>query len=129
MNLCARVFSEPFRGFYTIESDSKSDVRVSCVPDWLTRWRSSCANLTSWEQLWQGDRFRSHPVWLSGMRSLFLVVSLDWFPPFKNKNYSLGVLSVSVGNLNCTERAKSTNVWVIAVLEDPKEPKHTGALL
>eukprot|EP00300_Choanocystis_sp_HF-7_P013892 c18491_g1_i2.p1 GENE.c18491_g1_i2~~c18491_g1_i2.p1 ORF type:complete len:325 (-),score=24.71 c18491_g1_i2:550-1524(-) len=63
------------------------------------------------------------------MRSLLLIVSLDWFPPFKSQDYSIGVLSATVANLSVTERAKSEHVWTLAVMEGPKEPKHVLMML
>ena len=52
------------------------------------------------------------------------MASLDWFPPFKQRDYSIGVLTVTPANLTCSDRAARSNTWVLAVLEGPKEPTH-----
>jgi hypothetical protein len=77
-------------------------------------------------ELFHSNRFQNHPIWKNhGPRSLLLVISLDWFPPFKSRDYSVGVLTATVGNLSTTLRADRANTWVISVLEGPREPAHT----
>ena len=64
------------------------------------------------------------------MRSVLLEVSLDWFPPHKDKQkYSVGVLSCCPANFSLQQRSDLRNLFVLAVIEGPSEPVHTLALL
>ena len=51
--------------------------------------------------MFHGIRFSRNPVWLEcGPRSLILLISLDWFPPFKSRDYTVDVLTVKNRNGN-----------------------------
>ena len=98
---------------------------------WLNIWREACTNVRYFDkELWHGERFYMHPIFEQhGMRSVLFEVSLDWFPPHKDKNYSVGVLSCCPANLTMNERSDLDNMFVLAVIEGPNEPVHTLALL
>eukprot|EP00300_Choanocystis_sp_HF-7_P014016 c18539_g1_i1.p1 GENE.c18539_g1_i1~~c18539_g1_i1.p1 ORF type:complete len:559 (+),score=34.68 c18539_g1_i1:362-2038(+) len=121
-----KAFLSPFDGLWIISDDSKFTVSE----DWRCLWNARLDALNYSSEIWHGSRFRDQQVWdTCGMRSLIFVVSLDWFPPFQSRDYSLGVLTLTVANLPCTERAKLSNMWVLAVLEGPSEPHHTYWML
>ena len=122
----SQKFMAPFSGFCELKQSSpNSRFHLHCQPDWLTKWRDSMRDGLVSSQLWHGREFWSHPLWSeNGPRSLLLLASLDWFPPFKQRDYSIGVLTVTPANLTCSDRAARSNTWVLAVLEGPKEPVH-----
>ena len=89
--------------------------------DWLHDVQSSPVST----QLFHGDRFTSNHVWTEhGPRSLVLLLSIDWFPPFKSRDYTVGVLTATVANQSTTDRADRRNTWILSILEGPKEPTH-----
>ena len=122
----APKFMAPFKGFCDLRQDSPSSCfHLHCEVDWLSKWRHAMRDRDVSSQLWHGRHFWSHPLWSeNGPRSLLLLASLDWFPPFKQRDYSIGVLTVTPANLSCSDRAARSNTWVLAVLEGPKEPLH-----
>lgn len=48
---------------------------------------------------------------------------------FKKKLFSVGVLSAVVAGLSNTAKAQGKNMWVLAIIDGPQEPKHVSALL
>jgi len=98
---------------------------------WLEKWRSMCKSSKFFKELWHGERFYNHSIFEDhGMRSVLFEVSLDWFPPHKDKQkYSVGVLSCAPANFTLHQRSDMSNIFVLAVIEGPSEPVHTLALL
>ena len=90
---------------------------------WLQQWKDHVRSLPYKSECWHGDRFLNHPIWQEhGMRSLLLVVYLDWFPPFDITNpYSIGLLSVSILNFSCYERGRTGAIWPVMVLSGPSQ--------
>ena len=111
-------------------SDASQFASFQVHDNWLENWREACKTVPYFKELWHGERFYMHRIFEQhGMRSVLLEVSLDWFPPHKDKNYSVGVLSCCPANLTMNDRSNLDNVFVLAVIEGPKEPVHTLALL
>ena len=50
-------------------------------------------------------------------------MNVDWFQPFKNTEYSLGVIYMAIINLSREERFKWENVIVCGIIPGPSEPK------
>ena len=99
--------------------DESSNTLVE-KPGWIDLWKDhiNAANYKS--ESWHGSRFFNHPIWKEhGMRSLLLSLFIDWFPPFKKKGYSVGVVSCAVLNLPLSCRNRGFNVWPMAILEGP----------
>ena len=98
---------------------------------WLDKWRNICKSSKFFKELWHGERFYNHSLFEKhGMRSVLFEVSLDWFPPHKDKQrYSVGVLSCCPANFSMQQRSDLRNISVLAVIEGPSEPVHTLALL
>ena len=119
-------FMAPFKGFCELRREQRtSNAELVQVPGWHENWILAMRALRHSSELWHGAGFYNHPIWTeTGARSLLLMSSLDWFPPFKQRDYSIGVLSVTPMNLTTSERASRNNTWIIAVLEGPKEPDH-----
>ena len=112
------------------ESDNNSSTFIA-QDNWIDIWRKWCQESKYFKELWHGERFYMHSLFEEhGMRSVLLEVSLDWFPPHKDKKaYSVGVLSCCIANMSLHERSKMENAFVLAIIEGPSEPKHTLALL
>jgi hypothetical protein len=91
--------------------------------EWLEQWKDHVRSLPYKSESWHGDRFLNHPIWHEhGMRSLLLVVYLDWFPPFDITNpYSIGLLSVSILNFSCHERGRTGAIWPVMILSGPSQ--------
>ena len=109
----------PFGSLVTVLKTSQEVVTEN---DWLETWITQINALKFKSENWHGERFFNHPVWREhGVRSLLLSLFIDWFPPFKNKNYSIGVISCSVMNLSCDARGTGAHVWPLAILEGPSQ--------
>ena len=118
-------FIDPFRDYvhYVTDANGQSGVvfETSWYEDWLCHVKSSPVST----QLFHGDRFNMNAVWREhGPRSLIILLSIDWFPPFKSRDYTIGVLTGTVANLSTSERADRRNTWILSILEGPKEPNH-----
>ena len=99
--------------------------------EWISEWTEHMRSLPYKSENWHGERFLAHPIWKKhGMRSLLLVLFLDWFPPFDITNpYSVGVMSVGILNYSCVERARTGAIWPIMVLSGPKQLPHMYAAM
>ena len=58
-------------------------------------------------------------------RNIGLMLNVDWFNPFKNSEYSLGVIYSMLLNLPRNVRFKWDNVIIMGIIPGPKEPKFT----
>jgi len=52
------------------------------------------------------------------------MINVDWFQPFTNVKYSVGVINLVILNLTCEERYKLENIIVVGIIPGPKEPKN-----
>lgn len=52
-----------------------------------------------------------------------LMLNMDWFQPFINSQYSVGVIYAVICNLPRAERFKPQNILILAVIPGPNEPK------
>ena len=52
-----------------------------------------------------------------------LMLNMDWFQPFINSLYSVGVIYAAICNLPRPERFKLENILTLAVIPGPNEPK------
>jgi hypothetical protein len=52
-----------------------------------------------------------------------LMLNMDWFQPFINSQYSVGVIYAVICNLPRAERFKPENILTLAVIPGPNEPK------
>ena len=55
-----------------------------------------------------------------------LILNMDWFQPFVNSQYSIGVIYAVICNLPCNERFKPYNTLILAIIPGPKKPKLHG---
>lgn len=56
--------------------------------------------------------------------NLVLQFNIDWFQPYDHVTYSVGAIYFTVLNLPAAERYKMKNVFLVAILPGPDEPKH-----
>ena len=54
--------------------------------------------------------------------SIVLMLNVDWFQPFKHREYSVGVIYLSIMNLPLTLRYKRENIIIVGTLQGPFEP-------
>ena len=109
----------------TFFSGGRPGVPVIPCDDWVQLWRRHVSSLPYRSESWHGNRFLFHPIWEQhGMRSLLLVLFLDWFPPFEDNNpYTIGVMSVGILNFSCVERARIGAIWPLMILSGPSQLK------
>ena len=114
----------------TFFSEDTTSNRVSPNNNWVHDWRHHVRSLPYKSEAWHGESFLSHPIWEQhGIRSLLLVLHLDWFEPFKQKAYSVGLLSVGILNFTCHERARTGAIWPVMILSGPKQLPSTYACM
>lgn len=53
---------------------------------------------------------------------LLLILNLDWFQPFDNSTYSVGVIYLAISNLPRAVRFKRENIIIVGILPGPSEP-------
>ena len=77
-----------------------------------------------------GD-FTDGKVWLEETQKftnssnvLGFLMNIDWFQPFKDTSYSVGVIYLVIVNLPRNIRYKDENVIIVGVIPGPKEPSH-----
>ncbi len=57
------------------------------------------------------------------------MTNVDWYQPFKNSPYSVGVIYLAILNLPREERFKQENIILVGVIPGPKEPKNINTYL
>ena len=62
-------------------------------------------------------------LYFSNSKNLGFIMNVDWFQPFKNSDYSLGIIYLAIINLPREERFKWQNIIVCGVIPGPAEPK------
>ena len=70
-------------------------------------------------------RHPSNVAFFSLEHSLGLMINIDWFQPFKHRNYSVGVIYLTIVNLPRSIRFKRENVLVVGMIPGPSEPSLT----
>ena len=51
------------------------------------------------------------------------MLNVDWFNPFKHRNYSMGAIYLSIINLPRQLRFKEQQAILVGLIPGPKEPK------
>ena len=62
---------------------------------------------------------------LASKGSIRITLNIDWFQPFKHRQYAVGVLYLAVMNLPRAIRYKRENVLLIGLIPGPSEPPLT----
>ncbi|XP_066931820.1 uncharacterized protein [Clytia hemisphaerica] len=71
---------------------------------------------------WKNFTDEEGELFFTDKRNLGLMMNIDWFQPFTNSDYSLGVIYMVLLNLPREERFKYENVIVCGIIPGPKEP-------
>ena len=88
-----RVFSDaraslrlltPFTDLFTYHPDTSTLLTSS---DWHSKWVSKIMAMPFKTEIFHGKQFYNHTIWTTGIRSVVLALSIDWFPPFKSLFY------------------------------------------
>ena len=59
---------------------------------------------------------------LSQRNSIAFMLNVDWFQPFKHREYSVGVMYLAVMNLPQQLRYKRENIIILGIFQGPFEP-------
>ena len=64
------------------------------------------------------------------MRNVLVELSVDWFPPFKDDaKTSFGLIAAVPLNLSVCVKSKQEHLWVLGILDGPREPQHLSVLM
>ena len=74
--------------------------------------------------MWKDLQTSAMDNFLQTPYSLALQINIDWFQPFDHVTYSVGAIYITVLNLPSTQRYKLENMFLVAILPGPDEPKH-----
>ena len=61
---------------------------------------------------------------LSVPNNLCLALTIDWFNPYSETQYSVGAIYLTILNLPRNERFKEENIILVGMIPGPHEPKH-----
>lgn len=87
--------------------------------------RSVCDDLLSdvhTGNLWKSILCYEGEDLLSAPHNYAVLLNVDWFQPYKNINYSVGVIYLTLLNLLRTIRYKRENVILVGIIPGPSEP-------
>lgn len=57
--------------------------------------------------------------------NLSLTLNIDWYQPFENTTYSVGVILAVINNLPREQRFQEENIMLLGLIPGPKEPQYT----
>ncbi len=75
-------------------------------------------------QIWADFQYVNGQPFLAEPNNFALMMNVDWYQPFKNSPYSVGVIYLTILNLPREERFKQENIILVGVIPGPKEPKN-----
>ena len=73
-------------------------------------------------RLWQDFLVFEGQQLLSTPHTYAVLLNVDWFQPFKNINYSVGVIYLALLNLPRKVRYKRENIVLVGLIPEPSEP-------
>ena len=81
-------------------------------------------------KIWKTFKGDDGQLFFTDPRNLGLMMNIDWFQPFSNSEYSLGIIYMVILNLPREERFKYDNLIVCGIIPGPKEPSlHVNTFL
>lgn len=87
-------------------------------------------SLTYDGKLWKDFQKYDDVDFLAKPGNLALMLNVDWFEPFKDSPYAVGVIYLAVMNLPREERFRRHNVILVGIVPGPKEPSlHVNTFL
>ena len=113
---CFRPISQYLQGFVLQENFIKK----------CNLWRNRPTRNNYMADVYDGSHWKSEiPDYLSSQTSLYGMINIDWFQPYKHTQHSIGARYVVLLNLPRAERFKEENVMLVGLLPGPSEPKLT----
>ena len=76
-------------------------------------------------RLWEDYMEFDGEAFLNAKNSIALMLNVDWFKPYKHREYKIGVIYLAITNLPRAIRFKRENTIIIGLLPGPKEPPKT----
>ncbi|XP_057311059.1 uncharacterized protein LOC130648935 [Hydractinia symbiolongicarpus] len=73
-------------------------------------------------QIWKSFQDSIGELYFADKRNLGVMLNLDWFNPYKNREHSVGVIYLSILNLPRQHRLLWKNTLIIGIIPGPKEP-------
>ena len=73
-------------------------------------------------RVWKNFRNAEGKPFFDTPNTFGCMLNLDWFQPFKDSVYSVGVICLSFLNLPPQERNKEENIAVVGIIPGPQEP-------
>ena len=76
-------------------------------------------------KIWIDFQFPGGESFLANPGSICLMLNIDWFQPFKHRQYAVGVIYMVVMNLPRAMRFKRENLLLLGLIPGPDEPPLT----
>ena len=76
-------------------------------------------------KIWHHIKTDDGSAFLTKENNFALMLNIDWFQPFKHRQYSVGVIYLVLVNLPRKMRFKRENVILVGLIPGPNEPKKT----
>ncbi len=73
-------------------------------------------------KLWKDFLHFKDKSYLEARNSIAFILNVDWFQPFKHRQYSVGVIHLAIMNLPRAIRFKRENIIIVGILPGPSEP-------
>ena len=73
-------------------------------------------------RIWKNFKNAEGEPFFDSPNTFGCMLNLDWFQPFKDSIYSVGVLYLSFLNLPPQERNKEENIAIVGIIPGPQEP-------
>ena len=103
--------------------------------DLLNHWKSRIIPNGVMADIYDGEVWQSFlkvdgKDFLMSRYGIGLLISVDWFQPFKHVQYSVGVISLVILNLPRCLRYRRENLIIVGIIPGPNEPSlHINAFL
>lgn len=76
------------------------------------------------------ERFQWGKIQLfTAERHYGIMLNVDWFQPFKNTNYSVGAIYLTILNLPRSQRFKKENIILVGLIPDMKVEPPTNTFI
>ena len=97
--------------------------------DWRKQNSTDLYNDVYDGQIWKDFLHYQNTTFLSDRNTVGLMMNIDWFQPFKHRQYSISVVYLVIMNLPRTVRYKRENILIVGLLPGPSEPSKTTLTL
>ena len=89
-------------------------------------WKKNPANLDDLLvcDIYDGNIWREFLDVMTTSTMMGLMLNVDWFQPFEQACYSVGVVYLTIINMPCRLRYKRCNILIIGIIPGPSERAH-----